>query len=50
MGKAPDIHVMPNDGKHAESPECFCAPRLDYTNPDTGVKVWVHKGPEELCQ
>ena len=28
--------------------ECWCHPTLSYVDPNTGVKVWVHKGPEEL--
>jgi len=23
---------------------CWCDPELDYVDPNTGVKVWVHKG------
>ena len=45
-----DIHCMPNDGKHDCSKDCFCEPRLDYVNPVTGVCLYIHKGPEELCQ
>lgn len=45
-----DIHVMPNDGKHEDSDECFCEPRLDFADELTGKRVWVHKSPEELHQ
>jgi hypothetical protein len=47
--KPTDIHVMPDDGKHASSVNCFCEPVLDYQDDFTGKRVWVHKGPEELC-
>lgn len=36
------IHVMPDDGKHSESKDCFCSPKLDYQDEFTGVQVWVH--------
>lgn len=41
---------MPDDDRHECSPKCFCIPRLDYVDEITHVKVWIHKGPEELCQ
>lgn len=25
---------------------CWCSPELNYVDPDTGVKVWVHKEPQ----
>jgi hypothetical protein len=25
---------------------CWCNPELDYVDPETGVKVWVHKEPQ----
>lgn len=28
---------------HVESADCWCGPTLDYTDPDTGVSVWVHR-------
>ncbi len=37
-----DIHVMPDDGKHECSKDCFCLPRLDYVDTETGKRVWVH--------
>jgi hypothetical protein len=30
---------------HVFSEECWCYPRLDYVDPDTGVEVWVHHEP-----
>jgi hypothetical protein len=29
-------------GDHIESAECWCHPTLDYTNPETGVQLWIH--------
>jgi len=34
--------------EHEESENCWCYPTLDYVDPYTGVKVWTHKGPDEL--
>jgi hypothetical protein len=45
-----DLHVMPDDNKHASSPDCFCVPELNYTDEITKKSVWVHKSPEELNQ
>lgn len=45
-----DLHVMPDDDRHSCSSECFCEPKLDYLDENTGKKVYVHKSPEELCQ
>jgi hypothetical protein len=39
----PDLHVMPTDKDHAESSDCWCEPELNYINPTTGRKVWVHR-------
>ena len=25
---------------------CWCNPELNYVDPDTGAKVWVHKEPQ----
>ena len=27
---------------HINSEECWCDPRLEYEDPDTGNRVWVH--------
>ena len=29
--------------EHEESENCWCEPELDYVDPETGVKVYVHK-------
>jgi hypothetical protein len=29
--------------EHDLSADCWCRPLLDYTDPDTGVSVYVHK-------
>lgn len=28
--------------EHQESSECWCHPTLDYSNPETGAKHWIH--------
>lgn len=28
--------------EHVESADCWCAPALDYVDPETGVAVYVH--------
>lgn len=45
-----DIHVMPNDGRHDDSPSCFCEPTKTYQDEFTGKSVWVHKSQEEMLQ
>jgi hypothetical protein len=30
---------------HVFSEKCWCFPRLEYVDPDTGVEVWVHHEP-----
>jgi hypothetical protein len=29
--------------EHIDSETCWCEPELDYTDPDTGVSVYVHR-------
>jgi hypothetical protein len=29
--------------EHIASETCWCEPELDYTDPDTGVSVYVHR-------
>ncbi len=29
--------------EHIDSETCWCKPELDYTDPDTGVSVYVHR-------
>ncbi len=44
-----DVHVMPTYGREHESGvACWCVPRLNYTAPNTGARVWVHKAPEDI--
>ena len=31
--------------EHVFSEKCWCFPRLEYVDPDTGVEVWVHHEP-----
>lgn len=31
-----------DEREHVESADCWCAPRLDYVCPETGVAVWIH--------
>ena len=28
--------------EHETTPDCWCKPKLDYIDPNTGAKVWVH--------
>lgn len=30
---------------HVMTPECWCFPRLDFKDPETGNEVWVHHQP-----
>ena len=32
--------------EHAMSGDCWCNPELNYTDPETGAEVWVHKEPQ----
>lgn len=46
-----DIHTVPTEGKeHEATKHCWCEPRLDYVDEETGVRHYVHKGYEELEQ
>lgn len=41
----PPIHIMPNDGRHSESKDCFCHPvLLEVVENEEGqdVEVWSH--------
>lgn len=31
--------------EHLPSPLCWCMPRLEYVDPETGNEVWVHHEP-----
>jgi len=38
-----------NRAKHehvTDGSPCWCDPELNYVDPETGVKVWVHKEPQ----
>ena len=42
------LHAPERIGKtreHWTSADCWCCPDVDYVDPDTGVKVYVHKRP-----
>lgn len=28
--------------QHEESEDCWCSPTLDYVDPETGVRHWIH--------
>jgi hypothetical protein len=43
-----DVHVMPNlpdthPHAHSCSTGCWCQPELDYVDPETDRRVWVHR-------
>jgi len=40
--KAMANHDLP-EPEHIDSETCWCKPELDYTDPDTGVSVYVHR-------
>lgn len=29
--------------EHIDSPDCWCEPELDYEDPETGNRLWIHK-------
>ena len=36
-------HVYPLYGRpHEASSRCWCEPRIDYKDPETGALIWVH--------
>lgn len=36
----------PSEGEgHVMTPLCWCFPRLDFKDPETGNEVWVHHQP-----
>lgn len=38
-----EVHYL---GKgHIMSSDCWCFPRLDYKDPETGNEIWVHHQP-----
>jgi len=37
------FHVMPLFGREHEcSTDCWCNPKMEFENPDTGAQVWSH--------
>jgi hypothetical protein len=36
----------PMEREHETSADCWCNPEIDYTDPATGVSVYVHKRPQ----
>lgn len=43
-----DLHVVPNsEPEHVPDRDCYCCPRLDYQDPETGRRVWVHTEREQ---
>lgn len=31
--------------EHVSSPHCWCLPRLEFVDPESGNEVWVHHEP-----
>lgn len=40
------IRARVNVREHTMSGDCWCNPELNYTDPETGAEVWVHKEPQ----
>lgn len=37
------FHVVPLFGReHESSAKCWCGPKMEHENPDTGAQVWLH--------
>jgi hypothetical protein len=34
---------LPKEPEHIDSETCWCEPELNYTDPETGVSVYVHR-------
>ena len=43
---ATDIRARGDVREHIMSGDCWCNPELNYTDPETGSEVWVHKEPQ----
>ena len=41
--KMVEEYIREHIRKHIASETCWCKPELDYTDPDTGVSVYVHR-------
>lgn len=37
--------VTTQSAEHIESEQCWCHPTLEYTEPETGTRVWKHHQP-----
>jgi len=44
-GKTEGEEDLP-EPEHINNETCWCEPELDYTDPDTGVSVYVHRGTQ----
>ncbi len=42
-GRTEGEEDLPKEPEHIDSENCWCEPELDYTDPDTGVSVYVHR-------
>jgi hypothetical protein len=42
-GKTEGEEDLPKEPEHIDSENCWCEPELVYTDPDTGVSVYVHR-------
>ena len=40
------IRARGGEREHDASSDCWCNPELNYVDPVTGAKVWVHKEPQ----
>lgn len=38
-----DQHVMPASQEHVAGPGCWCRPIVEYEDPVTRGKVWLHR-------
>jgi len=45
-GCAKAIRARGKVREHVMSGDCWCNPELNYTDPETGAEVWVHKEPQ----
>ncbi len=37
------VHTVPLEKEHIESKDCWCEPTLEYEDPETGCKHYLHK-------
>jgi hypothetical protein len=43
-----DQHVYPADQEHEAAPSCWCQPVVDWMDPLSGGRVWVHRRANDL--